>query len=136
MNNEHQELHRQLEEDKVRSKERIAELMDEEHLDDDGYPTEAALEIVRIWHWSDARGWFDFIKSIWHIPSWGWRESEADHEYIKDKKVHLYNISTGGWSGNESIISEMQKTNMMWHLNWVQWRRGGHFIFELKEFKE
>jgi len=136
MNNEHQELHRQLEEDKVRSKERIAELMDEEHLDENGYPTEAALEIVRIWHWSEARGWFDFIKSIWHMSSWGWRESEADHEYIKDKKVHLYNISTGGWSGNESIIDEMRKTNMLWHLNWVQWRRGGHFIFELKEIKE
>jgi hypothetical protein len=136
MNNEHQELHRQLEEDKVRSKERIAELMDEEHLDEDGYPTEAALEIVRIWHWSDARGWFEFIKSIWYMSSWGWSESDAEHEYIKDSKVHVYNISTAGWSGNESIIREMQNSNMMWHLNWVQSRRGGHYIFELKEFKE
>lgn len=135
MNNEHQELHRQLEEDKAQAKERIAELMDEEHLDEDGYPTEAALEIVRIWHWSEARGWFEFIKSIWHMSSWGWKESDAEHEYIKDKKVHLYNISTGGWSGNESIIREMRKT-VLWHLNWVQWRRGGHFIFELKEIKE
>lgn len=136
MNNEHQELHRQLEEDIAQAKERIAELMDEEHFDGDGYPTEAALEIVRIWHWGDARGWFEFIKSIWHMAPWGWRESEVDHEYIKDKKVYVYNISTGGWSGNESIIWAMQKTNMMWHLNWVQSRRGGHFIFELREIKE
>ncbi len=130
------ELHRKLEEDKAIAKERIANLMDEPHLDEDGYPTEAALEIVRIWHWSDSRGWFEFIKSIWYMSSWGWSESDADHEYIKDSKVHVYNISTAGWSGNEFIIREMQNSNMMWHLNWVQSRRGGHYIFELKEFKE
>ncbi len=130
------ELHRKLEEDKAIAKEHIANLMDEPHLDEDGYPTEAALEIVRICHWSDSRGWFEFIKSIWYMSSWGWSESDADHEYIKDSKVHVYNISTAGWSGNESIIREMQNSNMMWHLNWVQSRRGGHYIFELREFKD
>ncbi len=131
-----QELHRQLEEDKAVAQKRIDYLMYEDLLDEDGYPTEAALEIVRIWHWSDSLGWFEFIKSIWHLASWGWSENEADHEYKKDEKVYVYNISTAGWSGNESIIREMQNNNMMWHLNWVQSRRGGHYIFELKEFKE
>jgi hypothetical protein len=28
----------------------------------------------------------------------------------------------------------MQKNDMMWHLNWVQSRRGGHYIFELRNF--
>lgn len=135
MNNEIKELHRYLEEDKAFAKERIDDLMNEDLLDEDGYPTEAALEIVRIWHWSDSRGWFEFIKSIWYMASWGWSEREADHEYRKDEKVYVYNISTAGWSGNESIIHEMQKCDMMWHLNWVQSRRGGHYIFELKEFK-
>ena len=135
------ELHRKLEEDKAIAKELIANLMDEPHLDEDGYPTEAALEIVRIWHWSDSQGWFEFIESIWYMSSWGWHagsweENEADHEYRKDKKVHVYNISTAGWSGNESIIREMQENGMMWHLNWVQSRRGGHYIFELREFKD
>jgi len=130
-----QELHRQLEEDKATAQKRIAELMSEEHYDEDGYPTEAALEIVRIWHWSDSPGWFEFIKSIWHLASWGWSEKEADHEYKKDEKVYVYNISTAGWSGNESIIHEMQENSMMWQLNWVQSLRGGHYIFELREFK-
>jgi len=131
-----QELHRQLEEDKAVAQKRIDYLMYEEHLDEDGYPTEAALEIVRIWHWSDSPGWFEFIKSIWYLSSWGWNGKEADHEYKKDEKVYVYNISTAGWSGNESIIREMQENTMMWHLNWVQSRRGGHYIFELKEFKD
>ena len=135
MNNEIKELHRKLEEDKAFAKERTDDLMNEDLLDEDGYPTFAALEIIRTWHWSDSRGWFEFIKSIWYMASWGWSEREADHEYRKDEKVYVYNISTAGWSGNESIIREMQKCDMMWHLNWVQSRRGGHYIFELKEFK-
>jgi len=24
----------------------------------------------------------------------------------------------------------------MWHLNWYQSRRGGHYVFQLKEFKD
>jgi len=131
-----QELHRKLEEDRAHAKERIANLMSVPHHDDDGYPTEAALEIVRIWHWSDSRGWFEFIESIWYMAAWGWTESEVDHEYKKDEKVYRYNISTAGWSGNESIIRDMQKNDMMWHLNWVQSRRGGHYIFELYRFEE
>jgi hypothetical protein len=131
-----EELHRQLEEDKITAKANIAQLMQEELVDEDGYPTEAALTIVRIWHWSDAKGWFEFIRSIWHLASWGWREGEADHDYRKDEKVYRYNISTAGWSGNEAIIREMEQNSMTWHLNWVQSRRGGHYIFELKDFDE
>jgi hypothetical protein len=51
-------------------------------------------------------------------------------EYEKPK--HRYYISTAGWSGNESIIYAMQENNLMWSLNWVQSRRGGHYIFELE----
>ena len=131
-----EELHRLLEEDKIIAKANIAQLMQEELIDEDGYPTEAALTIVRIWHWSDSKGWFEFIKSIWHLASWGWSEGEADHDYRKDEKVYRYNISTAGWSGNEAIIREMEQNSMMWHLNWVQSRRGGHYIFELKDFDE
>lgn len=112
-----------------------------EMLDDDGYPTDAAIDVVQLWHWSDARGWFKFIKSIWYFHDWGWKENEEPHEWhrlnqYKDRIVHRYYISTAGWSGNESIIRAMQKNEMMWHLNWVQSQRGGHYIFELKEFNQ
>ena len=130
------ELHLKMLEDIKVSKHMISELMQNELLDEDGYPTDDALEIVRLWHWNDPRGWFDFIKSIWYFSSWGWHEGEADHEYKKGEKVYRYNISTAGWSGNESIIDIMQSTEMMWHLNWVSSRRGGHYVFELHEFKD
>lgn len=105
-------------------------------LDEDGYPTDYCLGLIKEWHWSDSKGWFDFIKSVWYMASWGWKEGEADHEYRKDEKVYLYKISTAGWSGNEAIIKAMERNDWMWHLNWVQSRRGGHYIFELKDIKD
>jgi len=110
-------------------KERV---LSQEVLDEDGYPTEAALELIRGWHWSDCHGWFDFIKSIWWMSGWGWHESSVPHDYNPEKTVHQYNISTGGWSGNEAIISAMQQNRLLWSLQWVQSRRGGHYIFELR----
>lgn len=113
-----------------------------EMLDDEGYPTDAALDVIRLWHWNDMAGWFKFIEGLWWYSSRLWREDDVPHEFrdfkgYEDKIVHRYYISTGGWSGNESIIRAMQKNeNMLWTLTWVQSRRGGHYIFELKEFKE
>ena len=115
---------------------RLKELLADANLLDDngGYPTDDALEIIRLWHWDDQKGWFDFIKSIWYMASWGWSEGEADHDWDKLKKVYRYNISTAGWSGNETIIRAMRACDMMWDLTWVQSRRGGHYIFEIHQF--
>jgi hypothetical protein len=128
------QLIQKMQDDILEKKARVEELLKHEMLDDDGYPTNEALEIIEIWHWNDAKGWFDFIHSIWHLASWGWKEGEAIDE-ITNKKTWCYYVSTAGWSGNESIIHAMQKNDWMWHLNWVQSRRGGHYIFELKEFE-
>ena len=110
-------------------------------LDEDGYPTEAALEKIRTWPWNDTRAMFDYIHDLWAYADSGfWTEKEVVqddfniHEY--DKPRLRYYISTAGWSGNESIIGAMKENTMFWTLNWVQSRRGGHYIFELKEFDE
>ena len=109
---------------------------EENFLDEDGYPTDNALELIAKWPSSDAKGWFEFIENIWHLKSWGWKEKDEPHDWKENTMVHRYHISTAGWSGNESIIRAMQSNEMMWHLNWVQSRRGGHYIFELREFDE
>lgn len=110
---------------------RVDELMKKDMLDDDGYPTEDALEIIRLWSFRDPKGWFDFIKSIWEYVDWGWREKYEDCDIFPDKKVYRYYISTGGWSGNERIVQAMEENIMLWNFNWIQSRRGGHYIFEL-----
>lgn len=107
--------------------------LDLDLLDDDGYPTDHALDIIERWHWSDSKGWFEFIKSIWWAADWGWKECDAIDD-VSGKKSYCYYISTGGWSGNESIIRAMEKNWLLWNTQWVQSRRGGHYIFELKEY--
>jgi hypothetical protein len=107
-----------------------------EMLDDDGYPTDAALDIIQLWHWNDAKGWFKFIEDLWYMRDWGWTEGMVKDKEDEEESTYQYHISTAGWSGNESIIAAMQNNGMMWRLNWVQSRRGGHYIFELKEFEK
>ncbi len=132
----------ELEQAVAASKAAIFDLIEHnEMLDDGGYPTDAALDAIKLWHFSDARGWFKFIEGLWWHSSMLWKEDDVPHDLrsfkgYEDKMVHRYWISTGGWSGNESIIRAMQENNhMLWTLNWVQSRRGGHYIFELKEFE-
>lgn len=135
------EVMKKAEKEIAEKKARVQFLLDDaDFLDEDGYPTEQALEIVEKWHWDDAKGWFEFIEELWAYRDFGWKEKDEPHEWqdhkqYKNKMVHRYYISTAGWSGNESIIRAMQNNEWMWHLNWVQSRRGGHYIFELREFK-
>lgn len=96
-----------------------------DYLDEDGYPTDVALGRIETWPYNDPKGWFNFINDIWYLRSWGWTEGYTDGRY-------QYHISTAGWSGNESIIRAMQQNDILWSDAWVQSRRGGHYIFELK----
>jgi len=142
MNEKMQKIQKSIDEQLAENLKRKNELLDGGvFVNDDGYPTDDALEIIKLWHWDDARGWFKFIESLWAYHDWGWKEKDEPHEWedhkqYKDKIVHRYYISTAGWSGNESIIRPMQDNDFMWYLNWVQSRRGGHYIFELREFND
>lgn len=126
-----------LESDIAKSKAAIFDLIEHnDMMDEDGYPTDAALDVIRLWHWSDAKNWFKFIENLWVYRDWGWKEKDEPHDRNKEKTIKRYYVSTAGWSGNEDIIRAMQDNGMMWHLNWVQSRRGGHYIFELREFND
>jgi hypothetical protein len=98
-----------------------------EYLDVDGYPTEEALDKIAKWSYNDPKGWFEFIKEIWWMRDWGWHENKSD-------KGVEYNISTGGWSGSESLIRAMMDNHILWTCTWVQSRKGGHYIFEVNDY--
>jgi len=130
---ERDEMIKKLEEDKKSSQIAIEALLKKDMMDEDGYPTIDALEIVKLWHWSDEQGWFDFIKSLWYMADYGWNEVEEASEH-REENVYRYYISTVGWSGNESIIRAMKENVMLWDGGWIQSRRGGHYIFELEVY--
>lgn len=101
--------------------------------DHNGYPTDEELKRIEEWPPSENyKEWFDFIHSIWTYADWAWREEEKKHnELFRGKQVRQYSISTGGWSGNESIIEAMEKNWIAWTMTWVQSTRGGHYLFEV-----
>lgn len=94
--------------------------MTDDLLDSDGYPTEYALEKLRTWSPTDPRGWLEFARSLWWMRDWGWPALEGE-------------VSTGGWSGNESIIRAMQEACLLWHQVWWQTRRGGHYLLSMTD---
>ena len=96
-------------------------------LDDDGYPTDEALELISNWTIKDITGWFEFVQSLWALTEWKIEDAVDD---ITNRTVTRYTMSTGGWSGNEDLIGAMQRNWLMWNVTWVQSRRGGHYIFE------
>lgn len=102
-------------------------LMHSALLDDDGiYPTDVALEIIERWPMFQTKELFEFIHGLWHLREWGWHEEE-----IEDGT--RYSISTAGWSGNESLIRALEHNNFAWFTTWCQSRKGGHYIFEVKD---
>ena len=76
--------------------------------DDSGYPDEEELERVKKWNVNKANfdEFMEYIKSIWRWP-----------EFVK-KVENRYVLVTGGWSGNESIISAMRMNCTFWLMYW------------------
>jgi hypothetical protein len=93
-------------------------------MDEDGYPTEETLDRLKNWDYKDIPGLFDFITSLWIYENYWNYENDELH------------ISTGGWSGHEELIAALKENSMVWILSWVQSRRGGHYIFKKKAFKD
>ena len=95
---------------------------------ENGYPEENDFELIKNWDIHDPRGVFEFLQEIWWAADWGFHIKRGrDYNY---KWVMRINMSTGGWSGNEEIISVMKET-MLWMLYWTNNRRGGHYTFEI-----
>ena len=92
---------------------------------DDGYPTEAALAAIHTFTGS--------AKELVEVLYQGMRAYGVVTIEPKDDDrreiVEVY-IATGGWSGNESIVSALQRS-FFWFAYWEQTRRGGAFWFHV-----
>ena len=100
-------------------------------LDEHGYPTEEAIELIKNWDANDPIGLMEFVKQCWWMPEWGWHEKKEKDD-VFDREVIAYLVSTGGWSGNEELIGAMRSNHIFWMMCWYSSRRGGHFVFEVK----
>lgn len=90
-----------------------------ESLDGDGYPTEAALERIAAWPTRDYNGLLEYVASLWAYPDYVMKAPEA----------RTYVFATGGWSGNESLISALEQNILFWGMCWMSSQRGGRYEF-------
>lgn len=87
-------------------------------LDDEGYPTEEFLEELKAWDPKNFGSLMETVGKAWRFES-GFRPCGA----------RTWELATGGWSGNESIIHALQDNFMFWSLCWQESKRGGYYRF-------
>jgi len=90
------------------------------------YPTEEDIETVKKFDHHNIIDYLDFLSSIWHWSGICFK--------LKGKKILHLELHTGGWSGNEEIISALMGT-MFWTLYWQKSTRGGHYYFRIYPIK-
>lgn len=95
--------------------------LDAPTFDRDGYPTDETLTAIRFWPHTDFAALCEFARAAWHYP---------DYITMKDG---VLTAATGGWSGNESVISALRQNRVFWGLCWRESVRGGRHVFELPE---
>lgn len=108
-------------------------MVDFETLDDCGYPTKELLDYI---------GTYDTIKGssleLMDLVYDCWSYDYPFKQYYLDTstKKWVYKMSTGGWSGNESLIYALQENQLWWIVNWYSSRRGGHYEFRVKDISD
>jgi hypothetical protein len=97
-------------------------------MDEDGYPNDEAveaLETVEVRSFADCEYVLDTLQSVWRWPS-----------YFTKGRMRLsrrrWHVSTGGWSGHESLLFALERNWWFWMLAYESHRRGGHYVFETK----
>ena len=97
-----------------------------EYIDGQKYPTKEDLKRIEEWDFKDFSGLLDFIEECWWYSDWGFKK--------KGKKVIWLELHTGGWSGNEDIISAFQSNFICWSMSWLKTVKGGHYYFKYIPF--
>lgn len=82
------------------------------------YPTEEQLEEIENYAGS--------VTGLWALVEAAWSQAYGKYERNTDGNGStVHTLATGGWSGNEDVISALERT-MARALFWDSSRRGGH----------
>lgn len=97
---------------------------------EDDYPSDEDLETIEKWPlngYADYVALAEYVVRLWHYGE-PWAK-------LTGKKVKTLKLSTGGWSGNESILTALEKNFMFGMLCWQKSERGGHHIYKIPYIK-
>jgi hypothetical protein len=95
----------------------------EELIDEDGYPTEEALDHLKTFHGTGAEV-VAYIRSLMNNGA-SMREDFVDG-YGRNRQRPI--LVTGGWSGCEQVVSALQET-IFYLAGWESSFRGGKHTF-------
>ena len=95
--------------------------------DIDGYPTDEALSIIE--NWSHKDHYLELMEFIADYFNSGY--GRCEYRDIDN----TWEVVTGGWSGNEEIISALKKNTMFWLTCWKISKRGGYYEFDRTDIK-
>lgn len=112
-------------------------------MDDNGYPTQEALDYIKNWGYETIRD-NDQVTELIFGKYFNQTDLTPLIEYIQciwaydDAVVYedgLLELHTVGWSGNEEIISELKNTTLWWFRHRAT-RTGGHYYFKIDNNSE
>lgn len=110
--------------------------MIEPTFDRDSYPTDYTLERIKTWPvetFADMHAAMDFAGRAWSYPDRWERIDEPDPDHFDrtglPRFIVRYVFSTGGWSGNESIVGAIEANQTLQMIGAWAWQRGGHYEY-------
>ena len=98
-------------------------------LDNDNYPDEKSLKAIEKWDIikDEVQGLLDLVEENTYTPDWSFS--------VKGKRILRFEYHTGGWSGNEDVISALERNPLFFALFWKKSTRGGHYYFRIYPVK-
>ena len=87
-------------------------------IDEDGYPSDAAIKKITEWPCLDGLECLLFVKSLWRWPNY------AEKAVDRDGATH-FQFATGGWSGNEELICALKSNRVLYSMFWKCSMSGG-----------
>lgn len=102
---------------------------DQVMVDEDGYPTDWGIAQLRGFSGGTPEQFVDTVRQLWWVPSLIDVAPDADRHGSPIVRIRMM---TGGWSGNEQVISEIDKTFFSFFF-WQSSHRGGLHIYEVPE---
>lgn len=104
--------------------------MVEPTFDANGYPTEETLRTIEALPFGTREERNAFSHFV--IAAWNCEYGTISHGHAGT----TLSMSTGGWSGNESIIQALANNFAFWSLAWLLSKRGGRHEFSWNEQPE
>lgn len=110
-------------------------------VEEDGYPSEAALERIRTWSIrtaDDIEALFRFVAEVWHWED-GCQIGPA-REVLRPEELEVAHVepdervmrlATGGWSGNESVVGALKANPVARLVTWKLSTASGLHIFRV-----